>query len=70
MSLKIGFKNQSFYKKHLDLTPRNVYLASGRVMSKKEVDKTLNRIAREASWDSFKNSIKEFFGKIFKKGDK
>ena len=70
MSLKIDFKNQSFYKKHPDLTPRNVYLASGRIMPKKEVDKALKRIAREAKWDSFKNSVKEFFGKIFKKGDK
>ena len=39
MSLKIDFKNQSFYKKHPNLTPRNVYLASGRIMPKKEVDK-------------------------------
>lgn len=46
--MKVKFDSKQFYQHHPDLAPRNVYLASERVIKQKDVDKTLKRICRES----------------------
>ncbi len=48
---KINPNSQQFYKKHPDLAPRNVYLASGRKVNMEQIEKELNK--------AFKLSFKE-----------
>jgi len=67
---KINPNSQEFYKKHPDLAPRNVYLATGRVLEFKNVQKKLDKIAKEPLTDRISNWFKSITKKIFKKGDK
>ena len=47
----IDVNSPKFYEKHPDLTPRNVYLETGRVLPKEKIDKYLDK--------HFKPSLKE-----------
>lgn len=48
---RIDINSPKFYKKHPDLMPRNVYLATGRILPKEKIDKYLDK--------HFKLSLKE-----------
>lgn len=45
---KLNVGTKEFYNKHLDLVPRNVYLASGRILKMETVRKAMDRIAKES----------------------
>lgn len=47
-----------FYKKHPDLAPRNVYLYLGRVVSKEEVEKKIDKLTRPSMYERLKNLFK------------
>ena len=48
---RIDVNSPKFYEKHPDLMPRNVYLATGRILSKEKIDKYVDK--------HFKLSLKE-----------
>lgn len=39
-----NINSPEFYKNHPDLAPRNVYLATGRVISREEIDAKFDRL--------------------------
>lgn len=51
------YNSPQFYAKHPDLMSRNVYLASGRTISRKEVDNYISKFFKL----SFKDRLKKFF---------
>lgn len=53
----IDLNSPKFYKEHPDLVPRNVYLATGRILPKEKIDKYID--------EHFKLSLKEKFQIIF-----
>lgn len=57
---KIDVNSPEFYKNHPDLTPRNVYLELGRVISKKQIEKDLNAICKL----SFKDKCQIVFNRL------
>ena len=67
---KINPNSQEFYKKHPDLAPRNVYLATGRVLKFDTVQKHLDKITREPLMERVSNWFKKICKKIIKKGEK
>ncbi len=51
------YNSPEFYAKHPDLMPRDIYLASGRTISRKEIDNYISK--------NFKPSFKDRLKKIF-----
>lgn len=60
---KINPNSQEFYKKHPDLAPRNIYLATGRIISMKEVQKTIDNIGKESIWEKLGNLFSNLINK-------
>ena len=48
------------YNKYPELLPRNIYLRTGRILNKKEVDKELSKFFR----DSFFEKARSFLNKV------
>lgn len=57
------YNSQEFYKRCPDLTPRNIYLREGRVITKKEVDEYFAKSTRK----TFAERAEDFFRKIISK---
>lgn len=55
---KLDVNSQKFYKQHPDLAPKNVYLASGRIMKKETVDSYLDSICKKSFFESIFEFIK------------
>ncbi len=65
----IGLNNEQFYKNHTDLAPRNIYLAMGRVINQKEVNRTIENFG-EPFWVRAKNWFKYKIEDIFSRDKK
>ena len=55
---KVDLNSQKFYKQHPDLAPRDIYLASGRVIKKETVDKYLDNIGKKSLFEKVCDFIK------------
>ena len=56
------YNSPEFYAKHPDLMPRDIYLASGRIVTKEEIEKNFNKMFQL----SFKDKCKLFWNRITK----
>ena len=56
------YNSPEFYAKHPDLMPRDIYLASGRVVTKEEIEKNFNKMFSLP----FKDKCKMFLSHIKK----
>ncbi len=65
----IDLNSQKFYKSHPDLVPRNVYLAMGRVVNQKEVNRKIENFG-EPFWVRAKNWFKYKIEDIFNRDKK
>lgn len=54
---KININSREFYDKHPDLAPRNIYLYYGRVITKKDIDRSVENFG-EPFWIRAKNWLK------------
>ena len=60
------YNSPEFYKKHPDLTPANIYLAEGRVVTRKEMNKRFNEAFKLSLHDRLEilfGKVKQIFGK-------
>ena len=55
---KFDLNSQKFYALHPDLAPRDIYLASGRVMKEKTVNKYLDNIGKKSLFEKVCDFIK------------
>ncbi len=63
---KVSINSRAFYDKHPDLMPRNLYLYSGKTVSRKEIDEGIENVGaplhvRVINW--FKNKINNLFNR-------
>ena len=60
---RIDYGNSEFYREHPDLMPRNIYLATGRVITKEQIDDYFEKNFRL----TFSQKCKKFLNKIIDK---
>lgn len=59
---KVDINSRKFYEQHPDLAPRNVYLATGRLIDMEKVNRTIENFG-EPFWIRAKNWFKHKFYK-------
>lgn len=60
---KRNYNTPEFYRQNPDLAPRNIYLREGRLITEKDIKKTLKRLERieaiENFWNTFSAKLKQ-----------
>lgn len=60
------YNSQEFYKRCPDLAPRNVYLATGRIIEMKDVQKYIDKHFGDTFFQKCGKTIKKLWNKIYR----
>lgn len=61
---KLDVNSEKFYQQHPDLAPRNVYIATGRLINKETIDKYLDNICKKSLFEKVCDFVKSIRRKI------